>query len=65
MNKGRLMRICVHLVLVALYLIFFGYSSIRKFLERSTFVIHEKIPTVGIEAPDITFCPRHKKMKAG
>ena len=49
------------MILISLFFTLFGYPSILRYQDKKTQVIHEKIPSSGIEAPAVTFCPRNRK----
>ena len=45
----------LQVVLLVLFMTFFGVPSIEKYLDKQTIAISSKEPTNGIEAPAITF----------
>ena len=60
-----ILRLLAQLVLVTVFVTFFGYDFISRYLDKKTLVLSSKLPSSGILAPSVTFCGRNMATKAG
>ena len=58
-------RLIFQILLLTMFLIFFGVPYVQKYLEMNVMVVKNKRHTGGIEAPAITIVARHPNTKQG
>ena len=64
MKRATLAKSCVQVILLAIFLIFFGFPSLQKYLEDKVLVSEQKSEANGIPAPAVTICGKSPKTKA-
>ena len=59
-QAGALLRYSLQVILLIIFIMFFGQPAVMRYMEKKTYVLSDIRPSSGIQTPSLTICPQNK-----